>query len=682
MTESTNRPGLNVGDRRILDAINLPTEAAILEKLTELRDAGVSLDISELPTSSLEDIFYRITVGNLFEVLNFLLDANPLNAANRPVFRYILNFSPVGFSAILPLLHRAIRFKKVSTIQKLIQYGADVNKVHTAGGQMIKPLDIAAETTIEIYQILKNAGATSENKVYFAQNAHYDIFKLQFADVDIGNKIFYALLSKNNVLLDPLIRENDITLKDELLYRFFSFAQGGVRTLDGSAIVATPSEKVMTELWNIYKTKHPFDATFVYREPMRVMFSQRGLTCVSDAMFTVLLESPDLAPLWSGIDWSAMAGASVATANEAVTKYAGMFQAAKIRHNRLAGRAFTRGPIRRQQSVENTVWTGMYTPLSCPTGGILHSETTAFLTDLFNNNKLGLPALHTRPFSVINIHAANASSSALIDPSKITAVLLRTDDVLGKHAHGHMFAFFKNAAGAWVLVDNEVGFLHTVQDTDWFTGTFLPRLGPTVQTPDLTDSDKKVMFYMRNLLEFDLASQIITMGDKFYPNIDVPPVFLDLPNVYIPKEVIYILKDQPVNPYGVLLPPGTSSLGPYAMMYAAAAPANYNPYAPGPYPAAPVANNPYGIMLPGAPAYVPYAAPAVNTNSLQRRLQALREGISAPTPAASASNLRSRLEALSKETKVGGSRHKTRHLRSMRSKRSKHKRRKTFSRRK
>jgi len=421
MTEPTERPGLNVGDRRILDAINLPTEAAILEKLTELRDAGVSLDISELPTSSLEDIFYRITVGNLFEVLNFLLDANPLNAANSPVFRYILNFSPVGFSAILPLLHRAIRFKKVSTIQKLIQYGADVNKVHTAGGQMIKPLDIAAETTIEIYQILKNAGATSENKVYFAQNAHYDIFKLQFADVDIGNKIFYALLSKNNVLLDPLIRENDITLKDELLYRFFSFAQGGVRTLDGSAIVATPSEKVMTELWNIYKTKHPFDATFVYREPMRVMFSQRGLTCVSDAMFTVLLESPDLAPLWSGIDWSAMAGASVATANEAVTKYAGMFQAAKIRHNRLAGRAFTRGPIRRQQSVENTVWTGMYTPLSCPTGGILHSETTAFLTDLFNNNKLGLPALHTRPFSVINIHAANASSSALIDPSKITA---------------------------------------------------------------------------------------------------------------------------------------------------------------------------------------------------------------------------------------------------------------------
>jgi hypothetical protein len=425
-----------------------------------------------------------------------------------------------------------------------------------------------------------------------------------------------------------------------------------------------------------------------------------------------LLESPDLAPLLSGVDWSAMAGASAATGeasasaaavNETVTKYAGMFQAAKIRHDRLAGRAFTRGPMRRQQSVENTVWEGMYTPLSCPTGGILHSETTAFLTDLFNNNKLGLPALHTRPFSIVNINAANASTSALIDPSKITAILLRTDDVLRQHAHGHMFAFFKNAAGNWVLVDNEVGFLHTVQDTEWFMGTFLPRLGPTVQTPDLTDSDKKVMFYIRNLLEFDLATQIITMGDKFYPNIDVPSVFLDLPNVYIPKQVIYILKGQPVNPYGVPLPPGTPSVDPYAMMYAAAAPANYNPYAPAPYAAAnnpygimlpgapanfnpyaaaaPVAaNNPYGIMLPGAPVYVPYVAnAAMNTNSLQRRLQALREGMSAPAPAAPASNLRSRLEALRKETTEGGRRRKTRHLRS---KRSKHKYRKTFSRRK
>ena len=122
------------------------------------------------------------------------------------------------------------------------------------------------------------------------------------------------------------------------------------------------------------------------------------------------------------------------------------------------------------------------------------------------------------------------------------------------------------------------------------------------------------------------------------------------------------------------MPPGTSSLSPYAMMYAAAAPTNYNPYAPAPYAAA---NNPYGIMLPAAPVYVPYAAnAAVNTNSLQRRLDALRSGMSAPAPAAPVSNLRSRLEALRKKTTEGGRRRKTRHLR------SKHKRRKTFSRRK
>ena len=731
MAESTNRPGLNVGDTQILDAFKLPTEAAVLAKLTELRNAGVSLDLSELPTSSLEEIFYFIIVAQLFDVLDLLLDANPLNAVNTPVFRYIINF--VKFPSLVPLFFRVIRTQKVPLIRKLIAYGADVNKKHISLGKTLKPLDIAAETTLEIYQILKDAGATSDNKEYVAQNTSYEIFKVHFAAEDNVYKLILSFLSKKNLVFEPFLAEKGFAIMDEMIYKAISYINGAIEMSDGYVLEATPSEKVLSDLWNNYKTRHPFDATFVYSEPKQPMFSQRGSTCVSDAMFTVLLESPDLAPLWRSVDWSALDGS-----NATLTKYAGMFQSAKTRHDRLAGREFTRGMMRRQESVQNTVWEGMHVPISCPTGGIRLPEIVTFLTDILNDNKLHIPALQTRLIEAVNVKAFNASQIPLMDSSKIVAILLRTADMAKHHPSGHMFALFKNAAGGWVFVDNEVGFLHTIQDNAWIDTIFLPRLKNTIEAPNLQNVDKKVMFYIRDLREFDLFSQIITMGDRFYPNIDVPPVFLNLPELYVPEEAVFILKDTYVSPYGMIygLPPGRVNfnpytapapapvLNPYGIMFPAA-PANFNPYTA---PASAPALNPYGMMLPAAPVYAPYgapygapaapapdnpygimlpeAAPAANNlrrrldalrseapavapaannpaaaptmNNLQRRLDALHSGVAEP---AAPLNLENRIRRLRGEATEGGRRRKTRHLRSKRSRRRSN-RSKTFSKRK
>lgn len=559
MAESASRPGLNIGDRQILDALKLSTDEEIIAKLIELRDSGTSLDITELPTVSVESIFSQLTTTNRLAVIEFLLDANPLTVINKSIFSFVLNYVPPEFPSYAPLLHRAIRLKRKSLVQKLIAYGADVNKVQRSAGQSIKPLDVSARTTPELYHLLKEAGATSENPEYFAKEATYEIFKIHFADVEIAKQLLYACLSNSNQILEPLLREKGFVLEGPLLFRLLSYS------------ARNPSPPVTSFLWDIYKSKYVFDAVFPYRDPMRVMFSQRGLTCVSDAIFTVLFESPELAPLWSGLDWRGLS----ASANMATSRYAGMFQAAKVRHERLAGRTFTRGPLRRQESIQNTLWEGMHVPIACPSGGILFKDSVTFLRDIFENNKLLIPSFAYRPYEIIE-STPTKSTDLSISPSRISAIFVSTLDINKKQPHEHIFGFFKNATNSWVLVDNEVGFLHTIQDTDWMNREFLPRLITTVKDPDLLDLEKKVFFYLRNLLEFDLASQMIAIGSKSYPNIDPGNVFLNQDMLYVPTKAIFIVRNV------------------------------YNPYAAGAAGAAGAAAGPYGPMFPTPSITGPY----------------------------------------------------------------------------
>jgi hypothetical protein len=300
------------------------------------------------------------------------------------------------------------------------------------------------------------------------------------------------------------------------------------------------------------------------------MMSQRGATCASDTLFTLLFESEFLRPLFYSPDWESIAPTAVAdddccillpttpvvsllsseklithfNKNLAVKRdalrnqYIGVLSAAKKRYDRMISRGnyskLNRTRNRRSLSVENTLWEEMHYPITpvCSTSPFLRGGDVAiFLDFLLTTNGMKLPALEAKnPFQVQFYSPKDNPPPAGIETKNIIAlVLLITPVVKSKtdFSQNHYIGLYRNE-GTWFLVDNEVGYIHQIMDTDWVNKIMLPRLFYTVSHPvdsypeNTKDAEHKlfVNYYDSELKPFFTNYQFITFGERSYPNIN------------------------------------------------------------------------------------------------------------------------------------------------------------------
>ena len=209
--------------------------------------------------------------------------------------------------------------------------------------------------------------------------------------------------------------------------------------------------------------------------------------------------------------------------------YVSVLAAAKERYERML--SVTRAALAESESVEvprsisfsDNLWKKAHTPLAYnKESGLSDADELLFLGNLLGKNILnipGIPKYSVRFFGTDTPVDRSVYSGGF--PSNVVAV---TMGILQYAPDGnfyqHSIGFYK-AGGKWHIIDNEIGFRHTIQDTPWFYNVFLPRLLYTLENIDLTkESDRKLHIFMNpELIQYDLMYHFITPGDKSYPNI-------------------------------------------------------------------------------------------------------------------------------------------------------------------
>jgi hypothetical protein len=331
-------------------------------------------------------------------------------------------------------------------------------------------------------------------------------------------------------------------------------------------------------LWNLYADSNPFITKFTYNEEPKIMFSQKGGSCASDALFTILFECKDFAPVLE-YDWAKFYGIvptdnccieipkskileSLKSMNKykdfydkdyvgsSIEQYALALSSAKKRYMRMPKisksilKSYT-GELRRSISVSNDVWKDMISPIntSCmPSGeGMYFMDVSIFLDKLLVENIFKLKDL---PLFEVNFFEAPPQQEIRLDTISAILVAIAPQNLIFEG--GHAIGFYKND-GEWFLVDNTIGYIHKILDTDWFNTEFIPRLLNSVSDKGDTTYENlanKLLFIQDySLNKFMLNYQILTLGARSYPN-TMPPLDAITPKyVRIPRKLIIITKD-------------------------------------------------------------------------------------------------------------------------------------------
>jgi hypothetical protein len=331
-------------------------------------------------------------------------------------------------------------------------------------------------------------------------------------------------------------------------------------------------------LLDLYTDVNPVSAEFAYDEEPRIMFSQKGASCGSDALFTVLFECKDFSPVLH-YDWTKFSGINTtgdtcivlpksrvletlksndkykryygnAYVGSSKEQYALALSAAKIRHNRMPIISKSmldsyRGEMRRRASVSNNVWRNMRSPIntSCVPAsgrGLLTMDMAIFLDKLLSENIFKIEKL---PKFEVQFFDAPPLQEVRLD--SICAILLTTYTKDSDCGYGHAIGFYKND-GDWFFVDNTIGYIHKILDTEWVNKEFLPRLINSVSDKADTTYEnigKKLLFiHDPSMNKFMINYQILAPGAKSYPNIKPSLYALQPQNIATPTGMIIITK--------------------------------------------------------------------------------------------------------------------------------------------
>jgi hypothetical protein len=508
--------------------------------INELKKSAVSLDLVSMGEKDAIDILYSSSItdsGILFlEGIVALLNApeNTLTEDKAAFFAKVIN-SPPSITAF-PLLHWAVEVNFFPAVEKLVQYGANVNSIFKEK----TPLDRAK--TSEIYDFLTSRGATHiQSEKNYIKTAPLELFLKRFGTNSP------PVLTKR--VLDNLIEEPDRFIA------FFNAYPSAKTELKTPALkeqfysllfkphLLVKVKKTLIEIY--HETIAPFDPTFHYDEPLKIMYSQRGFTCGSDTLFTILFECTEFQKVRDLIKPMVVSSTHTATnetcvllpttnanSNRALKeRYLGTITAAKERYNRMASINITKarpGTLRRTHSVANLKWTEMHKPLNITEygEGLQITDMAIFCENLLQKNMLNVKDLPLFSVSLFN-------PASPIDLSKVCAFIVRISNLLEPiEKTGHFIGFFKNASD-WFFVDNEVGYIHKMKDLVWFNTIFLPRLfsSQSLGKRTLTTPEESVFFVQDgSLMEpYQLSHWFLTLGKSSYPNVRLPDNLAVLP---------------------------------------------------------------------------------------------------------------------------------------------------------
>ena len=336
------------------------------------------------------------------------------------------------------------------------------------------------------------------------------------------------------------------------------------------------SRSEFNDIIKTYGEIYPFtpiaELAATYPATFQPMMSQRGTSCSVDTIFTILFESEFLRPLFYTPDWEKISPSSFSKEDCCISlppsirhfseittdirdEYIKSLSAAKGRYERMIekgnySKLNTGSRNRRTLSVENTTWETMLTSLktcSAKDQPILNgNDIFNFFEFLLTANVLRLPTLLSKnPFKV-NWHYQAKPAHPLTNLSNIIAFVVLM--IRPKTTVGHYIGFYRNG-DTWFLVDDEVGYIHQIMDTEWFNKIFLPRLMYTLSSKRdklslVKDFDKKVyrIYDPDAYKPLFLKQQFLTFGERFYPHVDPTQPDTNPLNLYVAYEGIFITK--------------------------------------------------------------------------------------------------------------------------------------------
>ena len=333
--------------------------------------------------------------------------------------------------------------------------------------------------------------------------------------------------------------------EEPLLYRLLG---GEFYIDDGRVLYPRLSSAVSGYLMDLYHASFPTeDFTYVGDELRKPMLSQKGMTCVSDAFYTILFESEILKPFMASLRERIPAGVEMG---------AGLC-AATTRYKRIN---FTqRG---RRLSISNNLWKEGIMPLALdhdPEKGVVIAKLFHIFENIFAENIYEIEGLRAGAFVVEKI--PRRAGETRIQPLTQSRFMKSFGFLVGFESmewdpvsrKKHAIGFMKNG-DTWHILDNDVGYIHVVQDNEWFANVFMPRLLYSVSTYSATSTAlrrgegieniyKRVFAKRMPEMKDDLLMAFATLGDKSYPNsYDFRDLFA-MPtrgSLWMPYEIVFI----------------------------------------------------------------------------------------------------------------------------------------------
>lgn len=376
-------------------------------------------------------------------------------------------------------------------------------------------------------------------------NAAFQDLLLHAADEHVD--AFAKIIEESGIDLWKPISSKDAPT----IYRILGSEMFVTETKRGFATTTNvPSEAVCEYLMRMYYRKFPLtDFFYVKDELRRPMLSQKGATCVSDAFYTILFESEILRPYTLLVKERLPADDKFFRAG---------LCAAMERHDRIN---FTQRE--RRLSISNNLWKEGHVMLQGSNEnegeGVVLSPLRMLLMNMFGKENIyEIPELEGR-FDIGRIPEKYSDKELKTSPELYNRFKNSFAFIVGwermSFAPGdrlrHGVGFMKNR-GVWHILDNEVGYIHPVQDTDWFENIFLPRLNFSIAGykslragaayGNIPLLHQRVLAYSHPIVD-DLRTDFITMGARSYPNEFERHFLFDAESrdkLWAPYEVVFI----------------------------------------------------------------------------------------------------------------------------------------------
>jgi hypothetical protein len=491
----------------------------------------------------------RFSCGAWFMERNF-----PLIDSQDPSFQKRLSaFLSVGHGTYFtPLIFYPVITNNLELFEKYLYVNPNlyVMGLFIRDGKVydMSLFDRAVEFSGPIPSTISYYGVSSGSRAALYSFISLENFEILHASLDGKNKAYLALHGRVDLartIIDKYEVDIFLLVKHP---RTGSFGSIFGETIFNEDISNAVKKEI---LWAIHEAQYGrFDASFVYTgakgDPM---FSQRGSTCASDALFTMLFENDVFGPLLRSTNFDSM----IKPSDKVLGKYLQALKLAKQRYVRMFAdpRRFTNTSSssgyalpgrRRALSINNDIGNSVMQSLlledTC-VSGLSTAETREFIKKILVENVLSMPGM---PKLFLKKEFEMDEDS--IDFDNLIFIDIGTKAFKEGYSSGHATGILQKA-GRWYFIDNEIGFLHEFQDIDWLKRVFIPRLifSTKIDSASQDYITLRAFFYLcEDFNSSFLDYQFITFGEKFYPNV-MPSEKFSRENIRVPNTLTFIFKE-------------------------------------------------------------------------------------------------------------------------------------------